>query len=93
MYIMCEFMTKRLPNGFEIPIAVVGIGSKAELYHFALIAVEAEGARLVGGMLGGVHLRENGDGEFMCGHGGANAGVVAEAGEETEGFFGVGEIV
>jgi len=90
---MRQLVTQCLPDSFVIPIPIVRIRSQAQLDDFAAVAVQPEGARLVRGVLGGIHLREEGDGEAVGGHGGADAGVVAEAGEEAEGFLRVGEVV
>lgn len=89
---MRQLVTQRLPDDLVIPIPVEGIRAQAQLDDLAAVAVEAERAAVVRGVLGGVHFREDADGEAVRAHGGLDAGVGGEAGEEAVGAAGVGEV-
>lgn len=89
---MRQLMTQRFANNFIIPIPIIRIRTQPQLNHLAAVAVEAERAAFVRGVLGGVHLREDADGEAVGAHAGFDAGVGGEAGEEAVGAGGVGEV-
>ena len=89
---MRQFMTQRLADDLVIPIPIIRIRAQAQLDHLASVAIEAERAAFVRGVLGGVHLREDADGELVGAHAGFDAGVGGEAGEEAVGAGGVGEV-
>lgn len=89
---MRQLMTQRLPDNFIVPIPIIRIRAQAQLDDFPAVAVEAQRARFVGGVLGGVHFGEEADAEVVGVHGGKDAGVGGEAGEEAVGAGGGGEV-
>lgn len=90
--IMRQLMTQRLANNFIIPIPIIRIRAQPQLDHLAAVAVEAERAASVRGVLGGVHFCEDADGEAVRAHADFYTGVGGEAGEEAVGAGGVGEV-
>ena len=77
--IMRQFVAERISNDFVISISIIRICPEPQLYDLASISVQPQGARLVGRVLGWVHLRQHADAEFVFAHGGLDAGVVAQA--------------
>lgn len=89
---MRQLMTQRIANNSIRSVSIARIRAEAQLDDLAFVSVEAQGAGVVGGVLGRVHFREDADGEAVGAHGGFDAGVCAEAFEVVEGAGGVGEM-
>ncbi len=89
---MRQLMTQGAPDSLVIPIPVIGVSAQAQLDDLASVAVKAQRPPVVRRVRGRVHLGEEADGEAVGGHGGADAGVGGEAGEEGGGARGVREV-
>ena len=87
-----QFMTERVSNDFVIAVPVVCVGPQSQLYDLASIPVETQGARLVGRMVGRIHLRQKADAEFVFAHARLDAGIVAQPLEKFPGTRGAREV-
>ena len=87
-----QLVAERVPDDPVVAVPVVRVRPQPQLDDLAPVAVQAQGARFVRRVRGRVHLGQHADAELVFAHAGFDAGVVAQALEESLRAGRVGEV-
>lgn len=88
-----QLVAKRVPDDLVVPIPIIRIRPQSQLDDLASVPVQAQGARFVRRVLGGIHLGQDADTELVLAHACLDAGIIAQTLEEPLRTRQAGEVV